>query len=407
MKTAAKAPKEPKDRPFKRFEIPFLWDATKNMEPTQKLYRMLFYPTRRSNMKYVTGQIYQNGVFAEGYIGFEDGMIKEMGKGIKSQAYAKGIVIPTFVNAHTHIGDAVIQAEITGGIKDVVAPPNGLKHRVLRETSKEVMVDSMRKVAKKLLSSGITHFCDFREGGSEGVDSLKEALSGTPLSPMIFGRPKNLTYVKEEIEELLKITEGIGLSALSDWPEDDIKKTARHTKSRNKSFALHASEREREDIDFILDLKPDFLIHMNKATEDDLKLCAESQLPIILCPRSEVFFGHVPNIPLMLRSNVTLSIGTDNAMINSPDSLLREMEFAYKISRLSGGSTADDILRMALINSRKVLNVEDDMCLRQGNEACFIVFELDARNPALALVNGAHTGNIKMICIKDYLWEKR
>jgi cytosine/adenosine deaminase-related metal-dependent hydrolase len=358
-------------------------------------------------MMYVTGQIYQDGVFKEGYLGVEEGYITEFGEGIKENALKKGIIIPTLVNAHTHIGDAVYQKEVKGGIKEIVAPPDGLKHRVLRETTEEAMRNSMKHVAKKMLLSGIAHFCDFREGGLEGVNILKSALSDSPLTPKAFGRPKGLKYVKEEVEEILKVSDGIGLSAVSDWPEDDMKKVASHTKSQKKSFALHASERTREDIDFILDLKPDFLIHMNKATESDLNLCAESDVPIILCPRSEVFFGHVPDIPKMLKSNVTLALGTDNAMLNSPDSLLREMEFTYKISRLSGDCLAKDILDMVLINSRKVLNVGDDICLTQGKQAGFIVFELSKVDPVYALVNGACAGDISMICVNDYLWVKK
>jgi cytosine/adenosine deaminase-related metal-dependent hydrolase len=358
-------------------------------------------------MMYVTGQIYQKGAFKEGYLGVEEGVITEFGEGIKKNAQKKGIIIPTLVNAHTHIGDAVIQNEIEGGIEEVVAPPNGLKHRVLRETAEEAMLKSMKSVADMMLHSGIAHFCDFREGGLEGINLLKNALSDSPIYPRVFGRPKGLNYVKEEIEEILKVADGIGLSAVSDWPEDDIKKVAFHTKSRKKSFALHASERIREDIDFILDLEPDFLIHMNKATESDLKLCAESNVPIILCPRSEIFFGHVPDIPKMLNSKVTLALGTDNAMLNSPDSLLREMEFAYKIARLKGGCLAKDVLDMVLINSRKVLNVGDDICLTQGKQASFILFELSKKDPAYALVNGACAGDISMICVNDYLWVKK
>jgi cytosine/adenosine deaminase-related metal-dependent hydrolase len=330
-------------------------------------------------MMYVTGQIYQDGAFKDGYLGVEEGLITEFGEGIRENALKKGIIIPTLINAHTHIGDAVIQNEVKGGLEEVVAPPDGLKHRILRETPEEDMLDSMKHVAKKMLLSGITHFCDFREGGLEGVNILKNALSDSPLSSKVFGRPKGLKYVKEEIEEILKVADGIGLSAVSDWPEDDIRKVASHTKSQKKSFALHASERTREDIDFILDLKPDFLIHMNKAKESDLKLCTESNVPIILCPRSEVFFGHIPNIPLMIKSNVTLALGTDNAMLNS----------------------------LVLINSRKVLNVKEDICLTQGKQASFIVFELSKTDPAYTLVNGARAGDISMICVNDYLWVKK
>lgn len=364
-------------------------------------------PRNGQFMRYVTGQIYHGGEFTEGYFGFEDGIIKETGEGLKKDTLAKGIIIPTFTNAHTHIGDAVIMDEVQGGIREIVAPPDGLKHRILRDTSQEGMRNSMRQVAKNMLYSGIEHFNDFREGGLKGVKILKDAFSDSPISPKVFGRPSDLRYYKDEMEQLLKIVDGIGVSAISDWEEDEIKSVASHTKREGKMFVLHASEAVREDIDSILDLKPDYLIHMNKATDDDLKICAENEVPIILCPRSEVFFGHVPDIPKMLKSNVTLALGTDNAMLNSPSSILREMEFAYKISRLKGGCKAKDILDMVLINPRKVLNASFDICLTQGKDANFIVFQLPYKNPAYALVNGACAQNISIICINDFLWSKK
>lgn len=354
-------------------------------------------------MRYVSGLIYQGREFKSGYLGFEEGFIKETGRGPRKESEAKGIIIPTFVNAHTHIGDAVITQEISGSLEEVMAPPDGLKHRILRTTPKETIISSMRRNAKSMLSCGIEHFCDFREGGAEGVRLLSEALSQSPIKPKIFGRPKDLKYDKEEMDELLKLVDGIGLSSISDWDEGQIKAVAKHTKSKQKPFALHASERVREDIDSVLDLKPDFLIHMNKATDSDLKICAQNDIPVVICPRAEVFFGNAPDIPRMVNSGVTLALGTDNAMLNSPGSLLREMEFAYKISRLTGKTAALDILNMVLINSRKVLNAGYDICLTQGTEANFIVFELPKKDPAHALVNFACAQNISLISINKHI----
>ena len=261
-------------------------------------------------MKYVSGQIYNGEEFTYGYLGFEEGLITDTGTGSKKDAIAKGIIIPTFANAHTHIGDAVIQDEIQGSLEEVVAPPSGLKHRVLGNTRPETMIETMRTMAKQMLHAGIEHFCDFREGGIEGVRLLKEALGESHLKPKILGRPKRMTYVEEEMKNLLESVDGIGLSSISDWPGNDLKQTAKHAKREKKSFALHASERKREDIDAVLDLKPDFLVHMNEASEQDLSICADNEVPIVVCPRSEVFFGHIPDIPRMLEKGLCLALGT-------------------------------------------------------------------------------------------------
>jgi len=355
-------------------------------------------------MIYVSDQIYQDGEFVSGYLGFENGIISDYGEGERTDADLKGIMIPTLVNAHTHIADSVVSVELKGDIADIVAPPNGLKHRILRETPPETLIQSMKNESNEMMGSGIQYFADFREGGVEGVKQISQATAGTSIKPLVFGRPKGMKYNEEEMEQLLDLVEGIGLSAISDYEKDEIIRIAQHTKSKGKMFAIHASERIREDIDSVLDLKPDFLIHMNCASENDLKLCAQSNVPIVLCPRSEVFFQKPPDITKMHKSGVTLALGTDNAMLNSPSSILREMEFTYKIARLSGGVDSKLILDMVLKNSRKVLNVSDDIGLNLGMKANLIVFDLLTCNPAYSIVNGANSKNISLISMHDFLW---
>ena len=356
-------------------------------------------------MEYVSGWIYQGGEFMEGHLGYEDGIIFEVGRGLKPDSAAKGIVIPTFVNAHTHIGDSVVEDEVAGGIAELVGPPDGLKHRVLRKTAPEELVAGMKRAAERMFYSGIEHFCDFREGGLEGVNLLKKALSDSPLRARIFGRPGGMEYNEEEFTSLLETVDGIGLSCLSDWGEG-IGKISEHTRNSCKRFALHASERIREDIDSVLDLKPDFLIHMNEATNDDLALCAQNDVPIVVTPRAEMFFDRVPDIPRMLAAGVTVALGTDNAMLNTPHSILREMEFAYTVSKPRGDISASDILHMALINPRKVLNVEYDMCLTSGTVANFMVFALSAKNPAYTLVKRATLRDISMVSMNGAVYTR-
>ena len=50
----------------------------------------------------------------------------------------KGLIVPTFVNAHTHIGDSFIKKKhikLPRNIEELVGPPNGLKHRLLNVAS--------------------------------------------------------------------------------------------------------------------------------------------------------------------------------------------------------------------------------------------------------------------------------
>ena len=140
-------------------------------------------------MKYVQGLILQESPedsetgydFIQGYLGFENGEILEVEKGNlpsninEKDVLGKGIVLPTLVNAHTHIGDSIAKGykfpePIT--IENLLAPPDGLKHRILRESSEPDLINAMRVTLEDMIKAGITEFCDFRELGRAGVVQL-------------------------------------------------------------------------------------------------------------------------------------------------------------------------------------------------------------------------------------------
>ena len=61
-------------------------------------------------MDYVSGEILTDNQFKKGFIAFENGIIIETGEGIPpKKPICKGLIVPTFVNAHTHIGDSFIR----------------------------------------------------------------------------------------------------------------------------------------------------------------------------------------------------------------------------------------------------------------------------------------------------------
>ena len=209
-------------------------------------------------MEYVLGEILIDKVFKKGYIGFEKKKIVETGKGLPpKKPIFKGIILPTFVNAHTHIGDSFIRKKkinLPRNVEQLVAPPNGLKHRLLNKASEKEIINGMKDSIKTMTKTGVNYFCDFRENGIIGINQLKKAVKNKKINSFIFSRPVKLRYSKNEIDLLLDNSIGIGLSSISDWDFSELKKIAVHTKKRKKLFAIHANERIRENIDFLLDL---------------------------------------------------------------------------------------------------------------------------------------------------------
>lgn len=340
-------------------------------------------------MKYVEGCIlqYKDGwKFTKGVVSFENGVIKKILNKSPMKPVARGVIVPRLVNAHTHVGDAVVK-NASGGLEELVAPPNSLKFRVLRESSDKEVVDAMKKTVDDIFFSGVSVFCDFREFGVKGINRLDAALQNKQVKCVKMGRPEKLEYHRDEVNEILGKSDGIGVSSISDWDYSELKKLAEHTKRKNKMFALHVSERIREDIDNVLDLKPDFLVHMTKASEDDLETVADHNVHVVICPRSNVFFGSIPNIPLMIKKGLMLMLGSDNAMINNPD-IFTEMEFAYKISRLYGGISSEAIFNMVTVNPWKLFNAHGG--IEEGGPADFLVLNTYHSMDAIVKCSSRH-----------------
>lgn len=325
-------------------------------------------------MEYVSGKTLTRDSFEEGYIGFENHRIVDKGVGTPpKKPICDGLIVPTFVNAHTHIGDSFIRekdVKLPKNIEELVAPPNGLKHKLLNQASEGEIIDGMKKSIGEMKKTGVSHFCDFRENGTAGISQLKKALENTNVSSLILSRPKELRYDHQEMELLLKNSDGIGVSSIVDWNYSELEKVAKHAKSKGKMFAIHASERIREDIELILDLKPDFLVHMVKATESDLIRAKDADIPIAVCPRSNAFFGLEPNIKMMKKIGIDIMIGTDNAMLNAP-SVLDEIGY---IQSLSTEFTKWELLQMITYIPRKALNLDVDI-LDLNSPAEFVVLD--------------------------------
>jgi len=331
-------------------------------------------------MDYVSGEILTVDGFQKGYLGFEKGKILENGKSSPPKnPVATGLIVPSFVNAHTHIGDSFIRnkkIDLPKDVEKLVAPPDGLKHKLLKEADENELIDGMEESINLMLKSGTKIFCDFREDGVFGVCLLKTALQIWNISSVILSRPDSLSYCKNEVDILLKGSEGIGLSSISDWEYSELQKIAEHTRKKKKIFAIHASERIRENINQILDLKPDFLVHMIAASESDLITVKENNIPIVICPRSNQFYGLKTNFDVMKKTGVNIILGTDNAMLNSP-SILDEIHFLKTKYNLFSN---EELLKMSTYTARKALKI-DSCILGSNSKADFIVLDTKTLKP--------------------------
>jgi len=285
------------------------------------------------------------------------------------------VVLPAFVNAHTHIGDSIAKEAGEGlSLDELVAPPDGLKHRLLREASREAKVAAMARSLRYMESTGTGTFLEFREGGVEGVGALRDAVAGEgvefgerAIDPVVFGR---------DDPDVLSVAEGYGASGARDADFDAVRSEARDA---GKLFGIHAGERDADDINPAMDLDPDFLVHMVHAGRIHLERLEDRETPVVVCPRSNLVTNvGVPPIR-DLAERTTVALGTDNVMLDSP-SMFREMEFAAKLSDLP----AREILRMATVNGAEIAGLNRGV-IEPGSDADLLALDGDSDNLA-----GAH-----------------
>ena len=323
----------------------------------------------------------------EGRVIVEDGEIAAIEE---TAVDSDDIVVPAFVNAHTHIGDAIAKEAGEGlPLEDLVAPPDGLKHRLLREADRTQLVAAMERALSYMEQSGTGTFFDFREGGVDGVRALRQALTESPLESVVLGR---------ETVDVLAEADGFGASGAND---DTFGRERRATREADKLFGIHAGEVDASDINPALDLDPDFLVHMVHAEALHLQRVDDSEIPVVVCPRSNLVtdVGLPPVEDLVRRT--TVALGTDNVFLNSP-SMFREMEFTAKLYDL----TARDVLQMATVNGAEIAGLDCGV-IESGRPARLLVLDGDsdnlagAQNPVRAVVRRAETADVSRVLLPD------
>ncbi|MEA1868719.1 MAG: amidohydrolase family protein, partial [Euryarchaeota archaeon] len=327
---------------------------------------------------------------AEGYICIRDGVIADVCEEPGCvDALAHGIILPAFVNAHTHLGDSVLKDPPITDIASLVRPPDGLKHRVLRETSTHDLVHAMQASICDMAATGTCAFADFREGGLPGVLALMRAIGaastfGCAVDAVILGRPGGSKGDGEggdegdavdEIDSILELAGGIGLSSTNDYAEGFAAAIAERTRRQGGVFAIHAGELDSTDIKGALELNPDLLVHLTHASREDLRGVAEDEIPVVVCIRSNLVTRvGIPPVKEMLAQGLLVAAGTDNVMFNSVD-IFSEMRFLSSLFQIDEGQ----VLRICTRAGALALGLNCGT-IEPGMDAKVVVLDKDSYN---------------------------
>jgi len=351
-----------------------------------------------------------------GHLVIEGGKIKSAGPGRHSGKALDGngfLIIPGFINAHTHVADSIGKDVAAGSDLDArVNPVFGAKKKILDRSRPEHLKAFIRNTAISMMKKGIVSFADFREGGPEGVKLLRGALAGLPIKCIALGRANHYgspsgneglpPEAESEAREVLEMAEGLGISGANENSDAALAQYRRL--SAGKLLAIHAAESNdtvgfskvhtgRTEVERILQfMKPDFVVHMTRSTDEEIAQVAKSGCAVVVCPRANGVLGAgIPRVAKMLRLGCLLAIGTDNVMLNSAD-MMREMDYLWKVSRATEDGAmleAREILKMATVNAAQILRLNSG-CIEQGRAADLIF--IDKRHADLYPMHDPYAG---------------
>jgi cytosine/adenosine deaminase-related metal-dependent hydrolase len=336
------------------------------------------------------------------------------------------LLVPGLINSHIHIGDSFAKEEgFNKDLIDVVAPPNGLKHKLLDTVANETKIEGIKKAVLEMLANGITFFVDFRENGLKGVDLLKKTLKNSPINKLILGRDD----YSVDIETVFKNADGLGFPSYKHLsPKIKEKLSSLKKEFLKKIIACHDAEVSRNEPLFdeiINDNIIDVIIHGTHYTREDLERIKDRNISIVLCPRCNGYFGvGFPPINEINSFKIPVSLGTDNVMANTID-LFEEMRFLYRISRVlstnksNNNFSSKDLLKMVNINAAKNFGLENEFgSISVGKYADFFLlnlsdpnyysYKIDHKNIYRIIVQRSKSENIRKTYIKgEVVFERK
>lgn len=280
------------------------------------------------------------------------------------------MVLPQPANAHVHSGDfAFPEFGVELFLEDAVAPPNGLKHRLLSKLEFSELVEAIRKVYTSAWEKGVGLLVDFREGGGAGCKAAREALAKIDgMKVLILGRPG---------PEWPSSCDGLGISSPLDYDLATLKTLAQKSRLTATHIAETPRARELGDLERAIDAGFKVIVHGVHLTLNDLELLKEYEIGLVLCLRSNMWHGlGLPKIREAYKIGVKIGLGTDNAAWFTPDPW-EEAKLLIYIGRLLGMKReASRMAASALFETGYAMFGEKPSTVREGSTAKLILAQV-------------------------------
>ena len=345
---------------------------------------------------------------------------------VKDENFGEAVIMPGFVNAHSHLEITAMRGFLDDVEEDFYAWLMKLTTtRADKLTEKDIEISALAG-ALEGARAGVTCFGDIGRYGKAGFAALKTVgLRGILFQETEFS-PKNeeaendfaklkdkFLALKETETALVKV--GISPHAPYTVSRKLFEKITDSAICENIKITIHAAESNQEkeffltgkgffaelyqklnlewnapktsEIEYlakigVLQTKP-LLAHCVKVSESDIDLIADSATCIAHCPKSNAKFGHgIAPLEMFLDKKVRVGFGSDSVASNNTCDILEEARFATLFARHSINKTrflnAQEIIETATLGGASALGLEEEIgTLEENKQADLIVVALD------------------------------
>ena len=329
-------------------------------------------------------------VIRNGFVRVKQGIIQETGRFGKTWGdavvdHGEGLLMPAFVNAHTHLELSALKGKLAFGrgfsswVRELLT---------LREsTGVENLADGIGAGVDELLYSGV-----LVAGDVSTLGIVARHVRNSPLAGVLFREYLgNAVPEPEGLETAGRFLPSLAGHAPHTTSPAVLKHLKETCRKEGRPFSIHLAESEEESefittgkgvwADFLKErgvdyrawglpfkspvayldhlglLDPNTLaVHLIRGDREDIRTLKKRGVAVCLCPRSNRnLHGVLPDIETMVDEGVLLCLGTDSLASTESLSVLDEMRaLAQAFPRIP----LRDIVRMATANGAAALGLE-------------------------------------------------
>lgn len=339
------------------------------------------------------------------------------------------VLSPGFINAHIHLELGWIKKEIlpSNSFTDWLSQIIEIKKRGYR---KKEVIASTKNALIESINSGVTTVGEISSYDGADLNEIEKSAIRTvyflEISNSTISRMKSVF-----LQELIKRSQKNDMFNLRLFPHSIysldtklLKEIFDFSKEKKIKLGIHLSEstdevrlisnKKNNFTDFIFPNLPkptkieskkdspllyienlnkrnifNTLIHMNNLSNGDLKLISRKNLPIVLCPRSNLFLNQkLPNLNFFLKYE-KVGLGTDGLSSNFSINFLDEIKFLYLNSKEFIKKDCEKIvLQKATLGGAKALGIDKTVgCIKINKKADIVAFKMKNSNPYMSIID--------------------